>query len=536
MQFTGFALGFGSLLSQVNPMAGLDTTTPTAPPHAQLLQLGQHFALAERAAKMGYWRHQIGEQDPHWSPGLFAMLGIDPAIRPSAEFLMRHIHPEDRKVVAAAVNAAMFEGKAFQYRTRSWGLEVERIYDTYGDIERGADGAITAVLGVVREVTAEVVAEKQLKKSEAAYRFMAEEATDIIIRHGRQGVPLFVSPAVQQIMGISAEECIAKDPFRTCHPDDIAHVMAAVEEARRTMRTVTYAYRAQHKEGHYIWLESRVRFVPDPATGELNEAVSITRDITERKQVETELMSARERAEAASSTKSRFLANMSHELRTPLNAIIGFSDILAREMFGPLGSERYAEYAKLINESGAMLLDLINDLLDMSKIEAGKFELHYEDLLVKETVAASLRLVTGRASEKGVAISTSVVPENLLVRADQRAVKQILLNLLSNAIKFTDARGKVDVEAEAVNGALRLTVRDTGIGIPADVLPRLARPFEQASNDPARAHGGSGLGLALVKSLAQLHGGAFAIQSEQGFGTEVTVTLPLDGDAAERAA
>jgi two-component system cell cycle sensor histidine kinase PleC len=134
-----------------------------------------------------------------------------------------------------------------------------------------------------------------------------------------------------------------------------------------------------------------------------------------------------------------------------------------------------------------------------------------------------------------VAISTSIMPENLRLRADQRAVKQILLNLLSNAIKFTDARGKVEVAAEAADGAVRLTVRDTGIGIPADVLPRLARPFEQASNDPARAHGGSGLGLALVKSLAQLHGGTFAIQSEQGFGTEVTVTLPLEGDAARAA-
>ena len=522
-------------------MAGLDTTTPpTAPnvqPHAQLLQLGQHFALAERAAKMGYWRHRIGDKDPHWSPGFYAILGLDPAeVPPSSEFLMRHIHPEDRKTVAIAVQAATFEGKPFQYRTRSWGIEIERVYETHGDVERGADGAITAILGVVREVTAEVAAEKALKDREAAFRFIAESATDMIVHHGRDGVPVFISPSVEQVLGVKAEECLGASPYKLCHAEDLPSVLAAIEEARKSGRTVTYAYRARHGAGHYVWLESAVRFVSDPRSGEQTGAISITRDITERKNFENELLHARERAEAASSTKSRFLANMSHELRTPLNAIIGFSDILAREMFGPVGSERYAEYAKLINESGAMLLDLINDLLDMSKIEAGKFELHYEDLLVADTVASSLRLVTGRASEKGVAISTSIMPENLRLRADQRAVKQILLNLLSNAIKFTDASGRVEVAAEATDGALRLTVRDTGIGIPSDVLPRLARPFEQASNDPARAHGGSGLGLALVKSLAQLHGGAFAIQSEQGLGTEVTVTLPLEPQTAERAA
>ena len=154
-------------------------------------------------------------------------------------------------------------------------------------------------------------------------------------------------------MGIEPADCLRLSPFQLCHPDDLDAVKAAVGEAKRTGKTAAYMHRSRHSQGHYVWLESHVRYVADPATGELNGAISVTRDITARKNFEDELQSARMRAEAASATKSRFLANMSHELRTPLNAIIGFSEILAREMFGPL-SQRYAEYAKLINDSGCL--------------------------------------------------------------------------------------------------------------------------------------------------------------------------------------
>jgi PAS domain S-box-containing protein len=431
----------------------------------------------------------------------------------------------------------MNEGKAFQYRTRSWGTgEPERVFDTYGDVERDEQGRIVAVLGVVREVTAEVTAETKLKESEAAYRFMAEEATDVISRYGPDGAPVFVSPAIRHVLGYEPEHFLGRSPFEFDHPDDRRTAQAAIANARQGGRTIMYSHRARHRDGHYVWLESRVRFVMDPATGEPRGAMCVSRDITARKRFEDELSAARERAEQASHTKSRFLANMSHELRTPLNAIIGFSDILSREMFGPVGNAQYAEYAKLINESGSMLLELINDLLDMSKIEAGKFELHHENIAVDEAIAAGVRMVSGRADEKRITLAVRVEPEGLTLSADKRAFKQILINLLSNAVKFTGAGGRVDVEATAANGRLALLVRDTGIGIPKEALPRLARPFEQASNDPARTHGGSGLGLALVKSLTQLHGGALAIASEEGRGTQVTVTLPLVPEAAERAA
>jgi two-component system cell cycle sensor histidine kinase PleC len=192
-----------------------------------------------------------------------------------------------------------------------------------------------------------------------------------------------------------------------------------------------------------------------------------------------------------------------------------------------LGSERYLDYAQLINESGALLLDLINDLLDMSKIEAGKFELNYEDTAAAELTAACVRIVSRRAEEKGLIINVEREPDRFMFQADQRAMKQIVLNLLTNAVKFT-TKGSVDLRVARDGDWVRIVVRDSGIGIPAHVLPKLGTPFEQANTEASRQQSGSGLGLALVKSLTQLHGGSMAIDSVEGEGTTVTVVIPAN--------
>jgi PAS domain S-box-containing protein len=505
----------------------------------RLKQLEAHFALAERTARIGYWRQEVTAKYPTWSPGFFTLLEIDPKdVKPSPRWLMDRMHPDDRPAVAAAVTAAMTHGTPFYYRTRGFRPNGEiHLYDTYGDVERASDGSILAVIGVVQDVTAKVDAENALKESEAAYRFMAEEASDIIARHTADGRLTFISPAVKRILGFESDDMHRRGPFEGAHPDDIEQIKESLAQARQTNGSANYTYRVLHRDGHYVWLETHLRFVKNPQTGIFDGAISVSRDITDRKRVEDELTRARERAEAANQTKSRFLANMSHELRTPLNAIIGFSDILAREMFGPIGGERYLEYARLINESGTMLLDLINDLLDMSKIEAGKFELHYEDFLAGDAVTSCVRLIEKRAEEKGIALATSIEPEDLRLRADHRAVKQILLNLLSNAVKFTNKGGTIDVQVKKSGSLVHIVVRDTGVGIAAHILPRLAQPFEQASSNASRLHGGSGLGLALVKSLTRLHGGDLRIDSEEGRGTEVTATILIDPNtAATRAA
>ncbi|CCV05601.1 Sensor protein [Mesorhizobium metallidurans STM 2683] len=237
-------------------------------------------------------------------------------------------------------------------------------------------------------------------------------------------------------------------------------------------------------------------------------------------------MKETERAEAANRAKSEFLANMSHELRTPLNAIIGFSELMEQGLFGPLGSSRYEEYATDINGSGKYLLGVINDILDMSKIEAGQFSMDREEIDLCPLIRETVRVVSLQAAEKSIAVETRI-PDSLTLFADRRAIKQIVINLLSNAVKFTGQGGRIAVRARNMSGALVLTIEDNGCGIPKEALSKLGRPFEQVQNQFSKSHTGSGLGLAISRSLAELQGGALKIRSTEGVGTIVSVRIPI---------
>ncbi len=238
------------------------------------------------------------------------------------------------------------------------------------------------------------------------------------------------------------------------------------------------------------------------------------------------------RAEEANQTKSKFLANMSHELRTPLNAIIGFSEIMESGMFGPLGAERYHEYCRDIRASGLYLLDVINDVLDMSKIEAGRLKLDVDEFDLEPILADAMRVVSARAEDKQLTLTAEIAP-NIRVRADRRALKQIALNLLSNAVKFTPDQGHVVVRGRISGNYAIIAIQDSGIGIPKDALKKLGRPFEQVESQLTKTQHGSGLGLAIAKSLAKLHGGTMRIRSTLGIGTLVVVRLPLHRARAE---
>jgi cell cycle sensor histidine kinase DivJ len=248
------------------------------------------------------------------------------------------------------------------------------------------------------------------------------------------------------------------------------------------------------------------------------------RDATDQQAYESRLIEGKIQAEALNSGKSRFLANMSHELRTPLNTIMGFSDIMKARLFGPMPA-KYGEYAELIHESGRHLLDLINDLLDMSKIEAERFQLQIEEFDARDPVSAALRLMRTQADSAGLSLRAALPSDPLDVEADPRALKQIALNLLSNAMKFTPRGGQVTVTLSRVDDGLELMVTDTGVGIAPEDLKRLGRPYEQAGDAGQRAQG-TGLGLSLVRGLAELHGGDMILESTLGEGTSVSVRLP----------
>jgi len=246
---------------------------------------------------------------------------------------------------------------------------------------------------------------------------------------------------------------------------------------------------------------------------------------TELVELNRKYMRETERAEAANRAKSEFLANMSHELRTPLNAIIGFSEVMESKLFGPLGSDRYEEYARDIQASGAYLLGVINDILDMSKIEAGQFSVDREEIDLCPLIHETVKVISLQAAKKNISVETRIA-DSLRVHADRRAIKQIAINLLSNAVKFTGEGGRISVRVRNVAGALMLTIEDNGCGIPKAALGKLGRPFEQVQNQFSKNHTGSGLGLAISRSLAQLHGGALRIRSKDGVGTIVSVRIP----------
>ena len=383
---------------------------------------------------------------------------------------------------------------------------------------------VQAVLVAAAAQDRQRAADAAAAEGAAMYRFLADNATDLITRHSSDGRIRFASPATSALLGRQPGEIVGLAMPSLVHPEDVGAVQAALMESSYHGRSGSAQMRLRHRDGHFVWVEMRCR-PAQMGLGEPADIVAVTRDVSERQEHERALVEARDAALDASRAKSRFLANMSHELRTPLNAIIGFSEVMTREMFGPVGP-RYQEYSRLIHESGSHLLELINGVLDMSKIEAGKFELSEELFELEDVAESAVRFLRIPAEQAGVSLALEVQPGARLMFADRRAVKQILVNLLSNGVKYTPRGGDVRITARAPGSGIEIIVSDTGTGISKSDLERLGKPFEQVENAETRAKEGTGLGLALVKSLAQMHGGAAVIESVLGEGTTVTVRLP----------
>lgn len=396
--------------------------------------------------------------------------------------------------------------------------------------------ALLALLATVTCVSSRVIyrswrrqadAVTSLAAQELRFRTIADYTYDWENWIDAEGRVQWISPAVARLTGHAVERCMAMPAFPAplVHPDDRERMATLFEGAVAGTSGNDVEFRLNRVDGTERWgaISWQPVFHPD---GQPNGHRSCIRDVTERKQRELELREAKVAAELAAQTKSRFLATMSHELRTPLNAILGFTNLIKEPSFCPISNPLCLEYLGYIHQSGAHLLEILTDVIDLTRIADGKLNLAPDLVPVPTLFNAVAGVMAASAVEGGAPIRLKVQPGIPEVWADWRSAKQILLNLLSNAVKFTPGGGEITLAAVATAAGIEISVADTGIGISAADLTRILSPFEQVDSGYARRHGGLGIGLALVKGLVDLHGGRLDIVSEPGVGTTVTVLFP----------
>jgi len=502
----------------------------------------QRYRLAVEAARCGIWDWDLDQDLIYMSDVTGVMLGWGGGGVASTEEVIQRVAPEHRETLVKALVEARNTGAldtSFRVPTDSGrSLWVDARGQSVG--ARGAAG-FGRFSGVALDVSEERAAQSRAQRAEVRLLDAINSVSDAFVLWDRRQRLLMWNKTFGDVFNIEPRFLRVGTPREL-----IEQVMQIAVRRSVPMPDREGAVEAEMNNGRWIQIsESRSQEGGRVVTGvditavKLQEEMSrkneeqlqaVVEKLEQSRQQQTVLARkyemAKIRAEAANHAKSEFLANMSHELRTPLNAINGFSEIMASEMFGPLGHPRYKEYSGDILSSGQHLLSLINDILDMSKIEAGKMQMRFEPVSIDEVVDDTLRLVRQRADKAGLKMRTHLptLPE---VEADFRALKQILLNLLTNAVKFTPQGGTVTVSAAVTDDNIHLSVTDTGIGIPEKALTRLAKPFEQVENQFSKSKEGTGLGLALTKSLIEMHNGRLEIDSEVGKGTTVHVILPI---------
>ncbi len=376
------------------------------------------------------------------------------------------------------------------------------------------------------------------RSMETRYSAFAEHITDVIACFTRNGSVLFLSPTAESLLRTGGQQLSGRGMFERVHVADRPAFLNAISSANVTGSSDALELRIKRPNGNaaeFAWVEMRCRLIAANEDEGREHVLAIIRDVTERKNQESDLRIARDEAEKASAARNRFLASMSHELRTPLNAIIGFSEMLSADGPAVLTRDRQKEYAGLIHDSGLHLLSVVNGILDMSRIESGNFSILTEPFSVPPVVDSCLQLFALKAEQAGIDVSVEIAKGLPELTADKRACKQILINLLSNAIKFTPQGGQVSVCVQVDRGAMRFDVTDTGVGVAANDIPMLGHAFFQARSSYDRPYEGTGLGLSVVKGLAELHGGSLEVQSRLGEGTQVTVRFPMAGAKAKPA-
>lgn len=389
---------------------------------------------------------------------------------------------------------------------------------------RAQDGSTVATYN---DITALKETERQLQASERRLRHAQKLASVGIWEWNKASDEMYWSDVLYRILDIPEDTTpLSLDQYLLLvHPANRDLVRSTFRRLVSKGGQYNQEYQIVRPNGGIRTVRTEAEAIKD-AEGRVVRVLGAVHDITDIKTAERNLRRAKEMADRANHAKSEFLANISHELRTPLNAIIGFSEVLLQEVFGPIGNQRYREYAGDIRQSGTHLLGVINDLLDYSKLEAGHLELHLEEVAPQKTIEKAIRLLREQAESQSVILSARLPVDCPSIEADERKITQILFNLISNAIKFTPAGGKVTVATRDFDGEVEISVTDTGIGMSREDIALALSPFGQIDSSLNRQHTGTGLGLPLSRSLAELHGGSLEIESESGAGTTVRVRLP----------
>ncbi len=388
-----------------------------------------------------------------------------------------------------------------------------------------------AALTVMRDISDRVSGRRSRVEMEQRLAALAENipgATfQCLMRSDGRLVFPYVGQGIRDLFGVDAEDVMARPTvlLKKIDPEDRRRLRAAIRSADPACAPIRLELRLPRAKGSHRWVIGIAR----PRKRDGGEIVwdGIFLDVTERHETLTELRAAKDEAEIANRTKSEFLANMSHEIRTPLNAIMGFAEVIEKEMFGPVGEARYREYAADIHASGSHLLSLLEDILDLSKLEAGRMELKKGKVDVARAIDSSLTLLKRRAEAGEIKLAVRIAKKLPALRGDERRIRQVLYNLLSNASKFTPDGGKVSIFASAgAQSGLRIRVEDTGVGIRPEDIATALTPFGQVHDRKAKDDSGAGIGLPLAKSLVERHGGKLDVESEPGKGTRITLRFP----------
>lgn len=484
--------------------------------------------MSEQLSGVGHWRFDLLSQKVTWSDEVYRIHAAPEGFDPSYDGAASRYVDEDEDMLRAAVSRAIETGEGYELNLRLKTFDGrQRKVVAKATTERDESGAVSALFGVFQDVTDAAEAQARLEASEAAFRLLTEGATDLVTRYSTDGVFIYVSPAVENILGYRPDEMIGRKGKDFILAEDmglIYQALGAYATAGPQAPPPRYEYRARRKDGSIAWLEATPRGVFDEA-GKLIELNDHVRDVTERKALEAELIAERDRAEAAARVKSEFLANMSHELRTPLTSVIGFSGLLlSSENLRPV-ERRFADRIATASES---LLAVINDILDYSKLEAQAVELDPAPFSPRAMAEAAAAIVDSQATAKGLSLAVDIgpgMPETLM--GDEARLRQVALNFLSNAVKFTP-EGGVRLNLRWRDGRMRLEVIDTGIGAEPDKIEALFERFTQADTSTTRTYGGTGLGLAISRRIIELMGGEIGATSAPGEGSTFWFEAPLD--------